>query len=92
MTNELLATERSATNTAIVQAALDLRGCNCVPYETVLTYQGWKKIQCQVMKGEKSLARVPTFRRAKVEGSDITKTWPAVAFMFCACQVESMVD
>ena len=81
----------SAANAAAVLAELDGQ-CNCQPYQDVFTFQGWKKMGFNVIKGQTCHIRVTVFKTSqkKDDAGKVTETksWPKTSCLFCRCQVE----
>jgi antirestriction protein ArdC len=82
----------SPKNAAIIQSQLV---CDCVPYETVLTYGRWQAIGFQVQKGQHGITIVAVKDGAKTDpdtGEEVIVKYAKKTHVFCKCQVKKIEE
>ena len=84
---QIMSRTYSPRNLAIVQDALNAKGCECEVGAMTHIYNDWLVLNRQVMKGQKALCKVMTFVPDKVDPS---KKYPRGSAIFCLCQTEEM--
>jgi hypothetical protein len=84
----------SEKNAGIVEEAAAERGCECVAYESIFTFNRWIAQGRVVKKGEKAtFIEVPNFREVVDEATGKTKkikVGTRRAAVFCKCQTKKL--